>query len=323
VTIRDERDLDRSQRALMDLYRSLVSLRSETRNAAPHAFAVLAEGPLQEARRIRRELDEFTGILIAERDEAPLWMTLEGGRVQWGEASASVVIAYLGALRKAIQSIAGFIATGKLARKPTSDLLRACDPELVAFAPGSLAIGLRLPEPEHSTGELRGAWRSAKSGLDELLVVAAWAARSDSHDTLASSMPDPRQRLVSLRAVRDLVPSPSGGVDYVEFSGRAIGASGPIRLTRAAAFRIQTAIGVDSPKRELRLEGVIRQLDLDKHSFVLREVEQVGAVRCDHRPRFDALAKEMLGRRVRVVGVGALEDERVVGHLEVSAIEPA
>jgi len=322
VTIRDDRELAKAQAALGSLYRAMVSLRSETESAAPHAFAVLAEGPLHEIRRIQTEIDEYTGVARVQVEEAPLWLRLDGPRARWGETPASVLTAFVDAFRKGVQAVAGYNATGRIAGRPPLDLQRACDPEVVAFAPGSFQIGLRLPEPEQLALFTQGVWLHARAGLIEFIAAADWAAASTSSlDELAARFTDMRKRRVVLRALKPFVPRPNGGVDFIELSGSAVPDHRTIRLSQDAAERISHAFESAVSEQEERYEGEIREMDLDRQTFRLRNVPKVEEVACRFGDDLAPIADGLLGKRVRVIGTRTFSTDAAIGPLEVVDLE--
>jgi len=53
---------------LSQAYLAVASLRSEHPNATPGWLAVLAEGFIDHARQLQREIDEYTGVAVLESD---------------------------------------------------------------------------------------------------------------------------------------------------------------------------------------------------------------------------------------------------------------
>ncbi|MCI0418238.1 MAG: hypothetical protein L0312_03275, partial [Acidobacteria bacterium] len=285
------------------------------------AFALLAEGPLHEIRRIQSEIEVYTGADIAQQEQAPLWLRLAGRRARWGETPASVLTAFLDALRKGVQTIAAYNATGRVAGRPPLDLQRACDVELVAFQPGSLRVGMRLPEPEQLEIFAQGYWPRAHEALKEFLVVADWASSASSLEELATRFHDISKRRVVLRSLKPFVPRPQGGIDYLELSGAALPERRTIRLSQEAVQRISDAFETAISEREERFEGEIREMDLDRQTFRLRNVPVVNEVPCRYGDDLAPTASVLLGKRVRVIGIRAVSADTAVGFLEVVDLE--
>jgi hypothetical protein len=319
--IRSYVDLQQAQEALCDLYKALASLKDEA-GSNPESFALLAEGPLHEVSRIQADIDAYVGI-SALRDRAHLWLRLVGPKARWGEMSTSVLTAFLDAVRKGVQSIATYDATGRPSKRPPIEIIRACDLELINIAPGSFQIGLRLPDPDQgSLFEESVATRA----LEEFLAAAEWAASNSDRRTLESLLNDVTQRRLALRAVKAVVPRGSGGVLFLELSGSMVHSKDPIHLATIAADRIQEALEEAVSEHEERHEGDIREMDLDRQTFKLRGRELAREVLCHFTDDLYPTMTALLGKRVRVIGVrrlgGKLLDGLLHRALDVVDIEP-
>lgn len=320
--IRDEHELSRALDAMGDLQRALAALRREYSQSSPSAFALLAEGPLDEIRRLQLEIDAFTGLTVAERAQAPLWMKLVGPKARWGETPASVVTAFLDALRKGVQSIAGYELWGRTIGRPPGELQSACDLEIALFAPGSFEVGVRLPEP--SQGQLvQDQYRAAaKSALDGFLIVAGWASLEQPDPILlAHAFPDFGKRRLALRAVKPFVPRRQGGIDFVELYGAMLDNASPIHLAPESADRIASELEAAVAEHEESHEGDIREMDLDKRTFRLRNVLDVGEVRCQFPEDLASQATDLLGKRVRLIGTRTVSADGSASMLIVTDIE--
>lgn len=323
MTIYNDEELRRTHDALGDLYRALAALRREYEAARPEAFAVLSEGPLQEIHRLQAEVDEYTGLTSAQSEQAPLWLTVSGERAKWGETPSSVLTAFLDALRRGVQLIAGFELAASPLGRPQLELQRACDFELVAFQPGSLRVGLRLPESGQLTMFEDQPPARAQVALNQYLKGARWAGSTEPVAVLEEGLSDAARRRVVLRAVKLLVPRAGGGVDAVDLSGRAVRDGGSIQLTQAASGRITLALEEALTEEEERYEGDVREMDLDRRTFKLRHVEQVSQVECRFSKDAGALIGTYLGKRVRLIGVRRADTRSLeVVDIEVLAAGP-
>jgi hypothetical protein len=322
--LRNDAELRGAYDALIDLYRGIAALRAELGDTS--AFAVVADGPLHEIDRLTAEIEEYTGVTAAERVTARLWLRLVGDRARWRETSASVMTAFLDGLRKGVQAIAALNLTGPLSGRPIADLQRACDFELVVFERGSFRIGMALPEPpqhelfpEHESGEVKLANEVALA-LRDYLVVANWAASQDDADTLAALIPDVQRRRVALRAVKSVIPRYAGGIDFVELSGTAVPGEKRIFLAYAASERVGVALEKTIAKTQERYVGSVREMDLDKRTFRLRDLEDsdIPEVLCHLPDDLGPITATYLGKRAKVVGT------RVTGTsaLEVVDVDP-
>jgi len=60
--IQNDQQLKTTQEALAIVERILASLRSRKSSMHPSQFAVMAEGPIEHIRRLRRQIDEYLGL---------------------------------------------------------------------------------------------------------------------------------------------------------------------------------------------------------------------------------------------------------------------
>jgi len=60
--IQNDEQLQQATEALNDLYRALASYRSKILPANPRNYAIIAQGPLDQIRKIRAEIDEYLGL---------------------------------------------------------------------------------------------------------------------------------------------------------------------------------------------------------------------------------------------------------------------
>jgi len=113
---------------------------------------------------------------------------------------------------------------------------------VVAFRPGSLRVGLQLPDQP----EVEFAASREKSIGHQALVTYLNVAASVS---LEGDLPDPEQQIehaqerrLLLNALKPLVPRPRGDVEGVEISSRLIPDGRTIRLTQTVYHRLVQAL---------------------------------------------------------------------------------
>jgi hypothetical protein len=301
--IQDAKGLGFALDQMKRLQLALASIRAEHPDASPGWLAVLAEGFIDQVRQLQQQIDAFTGVEAIEQAQAELWLSIEGRGIGAGVGPASVLTALLDAFRKGVQAAAEFLEAGRLARRPTALLKAACDWQVVALAPGSMRIGIRLPEqPIQRSLMEEPEIHVVRKAVSDFLNVASWAGSEESPEGLAAPYPDQRQRRLLLNAVKAFAPRPRGGVRSVTISGRNAN-NRLIRLTRDAAFRIDNAIDQTAEEQVENHVGDLREIDLDNVTMILRNVNDVQEVRCTLDESLLEVAKESLDRRVQVSGV--------------------
>ena len=304
-------DVEQTIEQIQRLYRAVADLEAQVGGVNPAKFRVLAEGPLDQIRALTAELDSYAASLAGPT----LWLRLEGPRLHWPEAPTSVLAAMLEILRKGVQAVAEFTSRGALATRPTAALKRACDLQVVAMAPGSLQVGLRAPGGEELA-------EVATAALDTYLAAAAWAGSDQEEASLAAEVPDAATRRLALTEVGRLVPRHRGDVDRVELSGSAMGRRGRVSLERATRLRIGSALAATSTAMESQYTGQLREIDLDRRSFILRKADDVTEIPCEYPEELMEAAKEALDKRVQVTGTKAVsEARRAAGRLLVTRME--
>jgi hypothetical protein len=226
------------------------------------------------------------------------------------------------AFRKGVQSVAELILTGELTTRPTAELKRATDFRVVAMAPGSLRVGVQLPFEEGNVAE------AVSLALGDYLKTAAWVASDRPDDELHAQVPDERRRRLLLTELSRLAPRERGQVEEVELVGSLLQSErilGPITLGRKNRRRINETLDKIPEQRIETYTGDLREIDLDKCSFVLRNIEtspgEAMQIECQFREELLEAAKEALDKRVTVTGSRPIDRTRRPKSLLVSRLE--
>ena len=77
--IENDEQLQQTWAALGDLYRALASYRSKILPANPRNYAIIAQGPLAEIRKLQPEVDEYLGLREPAATADALRKTPSGG----------------------------------------------------------------------------------------------------------------------------------------------------------------------------------------------------------------------------------------------------
>ena len=67
--IRNDLELNQSIEQLERMYRALAALRSRVQPAGSKQFQLMAEGPVDEIRKLQGEIDEYLGVVVAAKSE--------------------------------------------------------------------------------------------------------------------------------------------------------------------------------------------------------------------------------------------------------------
>lgn len=303
--IQNDAQLQRTREALIELESSMASLSLKKAAIHPDRFLLMAEPIVDHLRRLRAEIDEYIGVTAVSFAEAPLWLRLQGPGIELEDAPTSILTAMIDILRVGVQAVAEFLHRGSVGARPTAALKQACDFRFAGLAPGSVQVGLRLPEFPNFAAGGDETQAQARQALQLYLQAAAWAGSQDDMARLEGEIPDSEQRRVVLNQVARLIPRPRGGLELVELSGRAV-TGGSVQLRKEARARVRQAITSTVREHPYTVEGVLREIDLDNRTFIVRDLEGGSETRCALSPDADGLleiAKAALDYRVAVVGI--------------------
>ncbi len=242
--ISNNEQLAATLQAIGHMYRAMASLRKEVLPKSRQWFALMAEGPVDEIRKLEEEIHEEIGLTEARVHGSDVWLRVVGPPQDLPEVPVSLVTALLETFRRAVQAVAGLAWAARLATRPAGDLERACDLRIIAFRLSGPCIGLRVPVPGDYDRHEHEEPMLVRQALGRLLQVAEWVASDAPPEDLESLCPDPRERRVILDALKPLVPRRDGDVERLELSGRAAPRGRTIGLSRASHQRIDQAIGV-------------------------------------------------------------------------------
>jgi hypothetical protein len=243
--ITNDDQLQQAVEQLRRMYRALAALRAEVLPVNARQFALMAERPVDEIQRLQTQIDAYAGREAAEEHDADVWLRLYGRDIEWPEVPISVLTVVLGAFRKGVQMVAQLISSGQVTTRPRRELRRACDMRVVAFRPGSLRVGLRLPEQpevEFATSRVKSLGHQA---LVTYLDVAAWVSSEGDLPDREQQIAHAQERRWLLHTLKLLVPRPRSDEEGMEIFSRLIPHGRTIRLTRAAYHHLIRA--VDQP----------------------------------------------------------------------------
>lgn len=304
--ITNDEQLEQAIEQLARMYRAMAALRARVLPVHARNFALLAEGPLDEIRRLQVQIDAYAGVEAAEEHDADVWLRLYGRNVGWPDVASSVLVRALEAFRKGLQMVAELISTGHGLARPKLAVKPACDMRVVAFRPGSLRVGFRLP---YDTEVEFGSTREKSLGYQALmkyLTVATWVSSEEPTTNVVLETENAHHRQLLFNALKPLVPHPRGEVERIEISGPLVPDGRTIHLTREARARLTQLAARTAGEEVATYTGDLREIDLDHRSFTLREVDEVRSIRCTFDNDLLEVARAALGHRVRVMGSRSL-----------------
>ena len=323
--IRNDEELNQTRAAIAHLESAVVSLKREVLPINAARFAIMAEPAVDQIRELRSQVEDYIGVTCAVTQEAEVWLRIAGPGIEIGDAPTSVVTSLLDTLRRGVQSVAEFLQRGAVGARPTAELKAACDLRIVGWMPGSVQVGLRLPEPTSQEAAPVGLSDQAREALGLYLRAASWVGSESDIAELDREIPDPAKRRLLLNQIREITPRPRGAAEIVELSGRWV-PTGSVQLKRNSRERVRAALLQAISEELVTASGLLREIDLDDRSFIVRHPEEGGKqTHCEIPSDADDLleiAKEALDHSVQVSGTQRRDPtRRKIYPLQVQEIE--
>ncbi len=301
---------------------ALRAIRDEVRPANEARFLLMAESYVEMIHDLRYEIDAYLGLQAVAEAQAELVMGLEGRGIELGTIPASLVIRTVDALLRGLQSVReGIDSIGRPQRTAGRRgrwIEELCNLSLAGFGHGSVKV--YLGEPSSLSGALLET--DERAAFDEVMTLLERGFAFASGIAAAVEIREELRHTV-LSAVKRMAPSPRGALDAITFAGRAIGATKGYRITRDAHPRLQEAIlRATATERVTSVDGVIREVDLDKNTFVLRErSDSAPDLNCEYAESDEDDVKSLLDRQVVVRGTLRTSPKTGSQRMEVELIE--
>lgn len=211
--------------------------------------------------------------------EPLLTLRAVGDAIIPGQIPGSVIRAGVEGVQKAFKVLSEYVlGQTPQAGRPDEFLRRLFDLPTKRFAFASFEISFRMPIEELNLFTASGQKSSEAETLEKVGTLLnkglKWLTTAAGEEGLYS--PDkPDESAVVLRALRELTPSSQGCIHQIELKGQLIGPrTFPLVLERAARQRVNAAIRSHALEPQpVDMEGRIRELDKDRLSFELRDID--------------------------------------------------
>jgi hypothetical protein len=223
-----------------------------------------------------------------------LWPSLEplisvraiGEGIQEGQVPGSVILGIVEGVRKALKLLAEYVLEQPAqSGRPSILIKRLFDLPAQRLAFGSFEIAFRSPimspalfkdMAQYEIDEEKKALREVGSLLQTGLT---WLSKGNLTETVAGDSADQERKRVILQALKSLTPSSQGVIREVEIRGELVGStSRPVVLNRGNRRLVNQALALALPSSQpdsvLELIGRVRELDKDRLTFELRDIEK-------------------------------------------------
>ena len=271
--------------------------------------------------------DEFAFARLV--DTSDLVTRFTGPAVSGIDPTVTTITSLFNTLRSQIREIAKSIVG--LSDSENMKWPSRLDPHLSGLSQGSLVVGISIHPPDQGGGrgqlEVPGVSyeivESVRAAVRSIATIARHV-REDRIDSNAiqSDFPDPAIRDTVMVAASKLAPSGRRGIESVAFYGpEPTGTETPPLTPRSRKALSQSLARPIRISGQGSFEGIVRAIDLDARRFEIREVKDIGGIRCIYEPDQQESVKNVLDRRVRVGGSYETMENRKPRLIAVSSID--
>lgn len=256
-----------AEEQIKKLESALVTLREKLLPNREKQFKAMASGYVNKIRELREEIDEFTGMAIFNVPPKDINIHLVGPIIGYGNAPISMISQYLNNFRKSLQIIYASINGIKYRTNPPKEVTDACDFSLLALNKGSINLSLGLPSQQLSFLNIDN---DIIKSVDFYFSVLKWANSNlkENEINIDSNIKD--KTLISI--IKTLPDDKN--IKEITFSGDIIKSYGKITVNKNTKRIIRDILTkTDINEEKVMLEGRIREVDLDKRSFILRDIK--------------------------------------------------
>lgn len=261
-------------------------------------------------------------------DESDLVARFEGPAVAAKVPTISVVTSMCSALRKQIRRVAMSIAGLESSERLTWPA--ELDPRLSGMAPGSLIVGVSVEAGESEAMEQQAALpevsqpvlEAVRNAVKSIAIVTQHVHDGGVDEGINEDCPDPAVRDTLIVAACELAPTGKKGIDRLSLYGDDAPGKEAVPLTPRSRKVLKGE--VRKPVRVTgsgTFNGVVRAIDLDARRFEIRDVNDIGAIRCIYGSDRDKLVKEILDKSVLVTGEYEAQADQKPRLIQVSTME--
>lgn len=317
-----ELDLTREQLARVE--RALEAIRSDILPLNEKRYHLMAEGYIEQIHALRAQIDVYLGIESAAIQQSALVISLEGRKVHLGETAVGVMTRTLDAFRRGLQSLVEFTSTQKEMPRTRGRrkkwIEQLCDLPLIAIEPGCVQIV--LGEPDSNTLFSDEERQLLRDNLNVFFSGLQWATREET-EIPAEFSNNPELWHLVLKVLRTLIPPRNSPVEAIGFRGMQLNYREELQLQTTVRERLNQAIARPQEAPQLmELLGTIREVDLDKKTFTLRERPDGSPdLSCEYDEANEAIVISFLDEPVIVTGVLRKSPKTKKETVEVETIE--
>ncbi|MFT9495827.1 hypothetical protein [Anaerosolibacter sp.] len=256
---------------IIHLENALSDLKNRLLPNNPKMFNLMSASYIDKIRELRKEIDLYIGIDENNSvEKSDFIIRLLGPEIGYGRAPISVVTNLLGEVRKGFQNIYAHISGHGISSKYPKSITEMCDLSLVDVFEGSLQVALQRPMDQLNLFDQIETSDFEKT-VNLYFNTANLASKQASNEMLKETIPDDYLRDIAMKNVLRIIPKDPKRVSTIEIYGKLVKEN--IYLTKHSRDYIIDKIAKKQDEEVLyTYKGRIREIDLDKRSFRLRDL---------------------------------------------------
>lgn len=300
-----ENQIRQLENILLDLKNRLLPEREEQ-------FNVMAAVYVRKITEMREEIEAYTGMELLTIQKKDINIHINGPAIDYGSIPISLISSYLESFRLAIQKTHKLI-NDKTYKNIPQKLKLLTDFKLVAFQPGSINLSLSLPDKQLSLlGEDK-----IEDAIEMYFKVLEWLVSNKEIDEF--EFKDGKKFEKMLLNILSTLPDDKK-ISNIEFFGNAIKTKNKIVVNNNCRKKLKRVINnINSIETVSKFEGNIRELDLDKRTFCLRNMKgNTKEIKCKLAEENAGDINKYLDSKVSVVGIekGSIVEVKYIEILE-------
>lgn len=284
------------EKQISRLERALLEIKEKNKNNR-YLFDVFSKPYINKIQDLRAQIDEYLGISQVNTNY-DLVVRVAGENIGFGQAPISVVANTLKNFKTAMLSIAKNVHGYPDVESLPSNIRSQFDLIFSGSFSGSIQLGLKMPYHQLSLFE---------NNLEEVTTILEtglkWVSSNGSDIELEEVIPNKELRVEVLKGILKLTPSKTNNIQSLHIYGEMV--SGEYRLDMNSREKIKSYF--NDEEDTYQVVGIIREIDLDKKKFILRNLEEnteYKEVVCRFRKIDEVFEKEIiLNHKVLVEGI--------------------
>lgn len=255
-----ENRIRKLENILFDLKEKLLPDREDQYNAMAYVY-------VKKIIELREEIEEYIGMNNILIEKSDINIHINGPAIGYGNAPISIISSYLDNLKSSVRRNYGILYNRS---KVPQNIALLTDFTLNQLAAGSINISLSIPNEQMSFLDHTSLDRSLKIYFELLQLV------SMRDEELAIDGVDDESMGKLLSNILKIVPDDKN-IRNIEVYGEKVLHQSKICLDhQSRRFILGKIENINKKEKNVSIEGIIRELDLDKLTFCLRDINYAG-----------------------------------------------